>query len=470
MEKTSHWHTGYGLLLKTAGHTDDAIIQFQKAADLDPKSWKAFEGLSKCYAALDEYDKGTTFLNNALEVVPENFKPAVQKIRANLIDVMLQKGDFEASLQYSKAAFEEDPGNDQYVEVYVQSLYALNDFKQMVETVRTIQAQGRFISCFSGILDEVFRAFRSEGCIGMVISELNIVLYKGSPLNPYMAVFIFEYDESEDKAIDMFEAALDPDLSDTVLPQYSAMHKGGIFIARSQLSYVYYERAVTERLEGRDPTEWENKLKDLALIRGEAETSKAEYRYTISLAAIKYGLYLWKHCKADKETWMPWFRNSLLLALDMLCDDDPINDMDAYRRCVINLIGCGDLPNALAAAAVIFSPQYMTDNSWLSAARKLNFYKHPYICDGICTTFNRAYNLEYQRLVFCVECVGVALCNECHEKLLASKLPMRVCNPKHEFVQFYPVPEEAKGVAAKFDGEKMVVQQEWLDGLRKTWA
>jgi hypothetical protein len=50
------------------------------------------------------------------------------------------------------------------------------------------------------------------------------------------------------------------------------------------------------------------------------------------------------------------------------------------------------------------------------------------------------------------------------------EMPVRICSQKHEFMQMLPVPEEAKGVAAKFDGKTMEVQKEWLQSLRKEWT
>jgi tetratricopeptide (TPR) repeat protein len=473
IEKTAHWHTGYGLLLKSAWRYDGAIVEYQQAVDMDKMAWKALQGLAQCYANLEDYDKGTTFLNQALAVVPETFKSAVREIRADLIVVMLKKGDLQASLQYSKAGFEEEPDDESNAKVYVHSLYALFEFKRIVEILQGIQNRGESVFVrFTSVIHEFCRACRSQHAMSLVEPEFQQFLYDGSPFIPYTAVCMYQYLDSTDEAIRLLEKSLNPTVSDMVLPQYNQMHTSGIYISRMMLSMVYYGKAVGARLAGQDPTEWENKLKEIAIASKDNKTWKNEYGYSFGAPALTYGIYLRKHAEADPETWMPWIRNSLLMALDMLCDDDPINDLDAYHRCMINLIAAGDFPNALAAAAVCLMPLSMTDSSWLAAARKLHFTKHRYTCDGLCTTSDRDYNLDYQELRACVECINTCtlFCEVCYKKLLDGELFIRVCDPKHEMVQIYPVPEEAKGVAAKFDGEKMIVQQEWLDELRKKWT
>jgi hypothetical protein len=286
---------------------------------------------------------------------------------------------------------------------------------------------------------------------------------------PYIAVFIYQYYDSFEEAVGLFEKSLNPTVSDMVLPQYSQMYTSGVYISRNFLSEVYYNKAMDARLAGKDAAEYETKLKDLAIISKDTDTSKVEYQYSLGGPALLYGLYLRKHAKADPETWMPWLRNTLLMALDMLSDDDPVNDLDAYRRCVITLIAAGDFPNTLAAAAVCLMPLDMTDTSWLAAARQLHFAKHVYSCDGLCTTSDRNYQLDYKELLTCAECIDTSFCDVCYQKLLDGTLPIRVCNPRHEMLRIYPVPEEAKGVAAVFDGKNMIVQQQWLDELRKKW-
>jgi tetratricopeptide (TPR) repeat protein len=471
LEKTPHWYTGYGLLLKTAERYDAAISQFQQAVDLDKNSWKALEGLSRSYAALEEYENGTTLLQQALAVVPETFKPAVREIRTNLIEVMIKKGDFHASLQYAKAAYEEEPANKSFANVYARSLYALGDYKQIVEVARSIQATKESVfAMLSSTIEEVCRACVDQHCPDLISSEFRRFLVDTSPLIPYLAIFMLMYCETPDEAIRLLERSLNPTVSDTVLPQFNQMHTSGVYIAKAALSEVYYQKATDEIREGRDPTEWGNKLKDLALNSKDVETVTVEYMYSLSTAALAYGIYLRKYAKAEPETWMPWLRAPLLLALDMLCDDDPGNDLDAYKRCIINLIAAGDFANAQAAAAVCLMPLSMTDNSWLAAARELHFAKHVCTCDGLCKTDGAVYNVDYKELLFCTECIDTSLCEACHQKLMDSELPIRICNPRHEFLRVFPVPEEAKGVAARFDGEKMIVQQEWLDGLRKKWT
>jgi tetratricopeptide (TPR) repeat protein len=471
IEKTAHWYTGYGLLLKTAGRYDDAIVEYQQAVDMDKMAWKALQGLAESYAALEDYDKATTFLNQALAVVPQTFKPAVREIRADLIDVMLKKGDVQASLQYSKAIFEQEPDDWSNAKVYVQSLFALFEFKQIVEFLRGIQNRGeRAITRLSSVFDEICWACRSQHALSLVDTEIKPWLFDGSPAIFLVAIIKFMYYDSTDEAMRLFEQYLNPTGSNILLPQSNTWHTSGIYMSRKFLSTAYYGKAVDARLAGQDPTQWENKLKELAMANKDDGTSRDKYEYGFGAPAKTYGIYLRKHAKADPETWMPWFRNSLLMALDMLCDNDPINDLDAYQRCILNLTAAGDFPNALAAAAVCLMPLSMTDSSWLAAARKLHLVKHMYKCDGLCTTPDRDYNLDYKELRACVECIDKFYCEVCYKKLLDGELLIRPCDPKHEMLQIYPVPEEAKGVAAKFDGEKMIVQQEWLDELRKKWT
>jgi hypothetical protein len=108
----------------------------------------------------------------------------------------------------------------------------------------------------------------------------------------------------------------------------------------------------------------------------------------------------------------------------------------------------------------------------LNALQGINFTAAYRKCDGPCRSqFNRYKEPLYKEFYVCEDCLGTAVCEECFPIVKKGELPYRRCSPEHTFLQVFPVPEDARNVAARFvDMKTMEVQKDWLDGLRKEWS
>ena len=61
-----------GLLSAREGHTDDAIVQFQKALQLDPDHFIALQNLGNAYRQAKRWDDAKTTLGHALQLNPDS--------------------------------------------------------------------------------------------------------------------------------------------------------------------------------------------------------------------------------------------------------------------------------------------------------------------------------------------------------------------------------------------------------------
>jgi hypothetical protein len=239
--------------------------------------------------------------------------------------------------------------------------------------------------------------------------------------------------------------------------------------SKGWLGQIYYQRAVDAHQADQDPIEWLDKLKQLAIAEPEGPRGQPVYR--MNNAAQKLGVYYRKYGKAEESVWKACFRDAIIEALDMLEDDTPINDVVAYVQLQYLLVSAGDLKNAKAAAAVVLTEFYVpSTKETTETLEEINFKGPFFSCAALCSTDFTTYKESYTELHICTECASATFCEDCIKLLKKGNLPARICSQKHDFMQILPVLEEAKGVAAKFDGETMEVQKAWLQSLRKEWT
>ena len=95
---------------------------------------------------------------------------------------------------------------------------------------------------------------------------------------------------------------------------------------------------------------------------------------------------------------------------------------------------------------------YLSSQSWM------------YTCD-YCGKDPR----EISEMYFCEVCLGKNWCNDCLSRVKDNSLPWRQCNPNHSFYCAWPIPSEARDLAAEFLGGEVALRREWLAGLRSEW-
>lgn len=86
-------------------------------------------------------------------------------------------------------------------------------------------------------------------------------------------------------------------------------------------------------------------------------------------------------------------------------------------------------------------------------------------CAGKCGRKTKTWATYYR----CEYCYDTGFCDECVKLVKASKLPFRVCESSHPFLQVYPIDLDMAREGASVDNGLVVPRVEWLDMLRKEW-
>lgn len=76
-------------------------------------------------------------------------------------------------------------------------------------------------------------------------------------------------------------------------------------------------------------------------------------------------------------------------------------------------------------------------------------------------------------MYFCEICLNINWCGACLTKVrdrsIRPGLEMRKCNPKHDMYRAWPIPGEAKDLAAIHLEGGVELRREWLETLRGEW-
>jgi hypothetical protein len=155
---------------------------------------------------------------------------------------------------------------------------------------------------------------------------------------------------------------------------------------------------------------------------------------------------------ADAQVFL---RPCISLAIDMLTDGTEDNDADAWFRLSDALSVSGDRDNALAAEWKRKQLQLELKDD--SENAQLVW------CDG-CGNIITFCNALFR----CCYCVETDICESCHELLLKTKMPFRVCGKSHEFMHVPGVDTAHAKDEIKVNGEFLKIT-DWLDKLKEKY-
>jgi hypothetical protein len=205
-------------------------------------------------------------------------------------------------------------------------------------------------------------------------------------------------------------------------------------VATEILSQIYFCNAIAAQRTGGDPVSWIRKLTTLATSEDSSSDSVTVYK--INTASLLLGMYLRVHGGVEESTWKACFRNSVLQAVDMLGDDDPMNNQFAYGTLATTLLAAGDRLNATAALAVTMKPlEASSDPLLFGQLKEINFGLF-WWCDGPCNTRVTQYKgPTYKEIHFCENCLDICFCGDCFRLIKDDNLPFVKCSPEHKFFQ-----------------------------------
>jgi tetratricopeptide (TPR) repeat protein len=160
LDKTSYWYNAYGNLLSQSKQCEAALQQFEKAIELDKNS-STLQNMSLCLSVLERYDEAADRLQEAMDMLAEDNNDLIAELELDRVRIMMNKQDHQTALKFTKAAYEKYLTLDA-AEAYIQNLFALGDFKSIVEVVKEKTWYNNFLNLHQ-IAFEVGCALRSQG-------------------------------------------------------------------------------------------------------------------------------------------------------------------------------------------------------------------------------------------------------------------------------------------------------------------
>ena len=507
VEHTAFWHAWYAAILEEAGHVDLAVSQFDEALNLEPNAWRILQCKSRCLVDLQKYGEARDALQMAIRNLPDADDSVKAELENDFLLMLLAKKDYKSALEYARgpyerhphAAFLDEDGN--WMEIpfrditvnYIRCLFGIHDYPGIAKVIDDV---GKFpywknplaiLLCIREIGFEIGCALQSQNLLSRIEGHVSgaVQLYKegrawqnldftGAPwfLLP-LAEFMYHFYDDLGEAIELLEMIFQPWFQQkTVAQGNESWYRRLVEFSSDILPSIYYQNAVAAKKSNQSPDHWVNKLREFAVAK--KPDPKGNPVYSLNKFSQTLGVYLRRYGGVEDSVWRACFRNSIIEALDMLGDEDPMNDITAYLKLLGQLLSAGDIKNASAAAEVVLmQSSFSSDPGALAALDAIGFRGDHFFCSGLCVNEDNrlnVYKADHKELHFCAECPGLCFCESCFALLTKGELPFRKCSPDHEFIQLFPVPEDTKGIAAKFDGKTMEVQKEWVNGLRQEWS
>ncbi|KAK4184254.1 hypothetical protein QBC35DRAFT_540652 [Podospora australis] len=506
LEQDVHWHTCLGWMLMIGRHYEEAIPHFKQAIELDAMAWPALEGLAR---SLDEheqkYEEAIEWQEKAIEAIPKNAEsywisgylwPRIAIWASHIKDET--KADSAA-----KKGFEAEPSSIIATTTYLGRLCQRGEDAIVEENLEWLDKQPNTQREGTSWLTRLFLhkdSLHCEDCwdlsstckkqealhcsqLGTACARQGRPQFVLDALDKALEVVDGDEDLADvhlwllhntpsfksrfyglrDEAVTLWEALLSKLSSkgERAQEQYKAPHNW----ARDMLAQHYFDIAVDTWESGgltsngstkvRPTTA--DKLKELSV---EVSTGFTDGFEGFDLFRSDYPAMLW-------GPWMMAIRQG---------------DTDGLICLAVSLFHAGDRRNASAILAILLNNVDAGDDQSVdSQSDSVPLSAHP---DGYklriktrgrfkCVNCQRSPS-EVSELHFCEVCPAVV--SWCRECLTILKDPSRResmveyrCNPKHDFYQAWPVPLEAKFIAAgSLDGGVMV-RKEWLESLRSEW-
>ncbi|KAL2841266.1 hypothetical protein BJY01DRAFT_257114 [Aspergillus pseudoustus] len=163
--------------------------------------------------------------------------------------------------------------------------------------------------------------------------------------------------------------------------------------------------------------------------------------------------------------------------LDLLSDDDPLNDWQAYRDLAVHFMFAEQYSDALAAWSLICPTSNNTDeaveaveaNTEKNDDERLKGPRMHCGCSGSCGTLWTFADNFY----VCKACDYSLFDKECLDKLRDGTLKRNTCNSEHEMLHvpaYDPAEHKRVGNGNIKVGEEVMTVEEWLRRVRRHWG
>jgi tetratricopeptide (TPR) repeat protein len=524
-EQDSRWHTRLGWVLTIYEHLEDGCEEFILALHLDPDNFRAQMWLAEAFAKQGKLNLAIEASLTALNQCPHdelNLQFVTHDIWSNIRKWKYELGDEEGAIEATKASFAAQGESPYDNLINFEMLSDLRQYQLIIDMAKTLdetpsqRVPGSLLDAFVreccpyfvlgyaanavGQLEYIDRIFRRA--ISNASHENDILGERRQRANYGWFVFAFKRDES--KALEICKAVVSEYLASPPAKGFFEWDdRNSRQLAESLLIQIYLRKAFAGHPDA--STIWFTELQDLlqrleALKMQEAEASVYKKEGSSAMG-------LWHRLHGQPDVAKRLLSELVLEGLRILTDADPDNDIGGYVILGKALLTFGDRRNASVAFAVAGAPpnsfekmqqqdreetpipvnaaeatltQPSTEpsnpTSAAGAARTNPAGSDvaeqedpasylPYGCAGECGRKTRTWTAYYR----CEYCYDAGFCDECVELVKASKLPFRVCDSSHPFLQVYPIDLDMARVGASVDNGLVVPRAEWLDMLRQEW-
>ncbi|KAL9107505.1 MAG: hypothetical protein Q9227_007607 [Pyrenula ochraceoflavens] len=228
---------------------------------------------------------------------------------------------------------------------------------------------------------------------------------------------------------------------------------------------------------------------------------------TLHVASLILGL--WYRLDGREEEYRACLKPHVKVALEILSDDDPENDDEAYGKLARLLVYAADDENAIGMFRTYCAPKMKIEDSSLllslagspgsseaeaedpgleggkaqqtekksgevkakkeDVIEKRNA-RSRFVCDGVCHRAMPGAIKLTEAFWTCRYCYDIEFCDDCHHLLKEDKLPMKICSPKHEWLRVQLTDQEIP-YQKVFIGQSddLMDLDEFKKGMRRTW-
>ncbi|KAL5332733.1 hypothetical protein BJX70DRAFT_407031 [Aspergillus crustosus] len=484
--------------LREFGKYKEAIEQFKHTSTLAEENWLSQYGLATCYASQGD-------LNIAIDIL----KTTMKEIRDEKMGTSREARESLPEMNDELATWHKSIGRDDVaLAIYQEQLKDdISNHEAASNLIILLHQQARYTDML-----ELLQSLKNTADPGsdLDLRTKNIQRNSGIPLFNE-ALFALAQGETEfDIVLESYEEALAAATAE-LLEQRKAGNIGEERFAQyNQVGIMILVATLWERASNGSPTlekralDYWQRIMEMDsthdwFLAGKQARVRAQFALVCFEKALQFpdmaAEYL-QHLEhiisfknSEDSMWLFWSYPSRLLAryhglqggrdrtksalrvyikisLDLLSDDDPLNDWEAYLGLAELLMFAGDETDALAAWSLI-TPSNSNEDG-ISTEQKPEGPMAAY-CDGDCDTKWTFAGDFY----VCRTCFDIQFDEKCLHSMRAGTLKRKVCNPEHDmlYVPAYDASEHKRvGKGNVKVGEDIVPVEEWLGQLRRDWG
>ncbi|RLL95865.1 hypothetical protein CFD26_105362 [Aspergillus turcosus] len=487
IEKTSRWYQRIGVVLRQAGHVDEALDHFRKATAIDSNNWIAKAGMAIAYSGRKEWataialdEEVEALLEKQLIDEPDQKKRLtshLHTILGRLATCYKELGQAEkhyvkikkalallpycSTCTYTILRFQNETGRfDEtmsLVKEFADAQVPDKEYNRLTEFLWQVPSVDEEVIEYladagqaTEDLDLIVRFYRDAARAARKLSMTVVAAH----LDLSLARIYSEYTREEDKATKRWER---------ILNTYgSAKEEGEIGSAKvtasSKLAQLWLCHAVDAGVGSPEAEEYVGRLEQL-VARYKTEDTSA---FWVAARARAISLGLWYRLTGRHDESRALLAPSVKRAIQILSDDDPENDSAGLFDLQNALIAAGDVKNVIAIGYALAGYAGTIEQE----DEEGEYGDHRYTCDGPC----RKVFQTMEGISLCSICFDTGFCKDCSELLRTGAMPFQVCRATHakDFVYIPPRPQKVETGRVLVEGQ-VLTYEEWLAQLKKEW-